>query len=632
MRKLAPSWDRLVQLGLAATVVFYLRTAVYGVTSLQYHRGVAVAYAFAASLLLYRGTRRSPEDRPTEVDVLLALVSCVVAGYWITQYEGLAYRAGAFNTVDVAMGVVALALAVETTRRVLGPSMTVVALLLVAYALWGDRLPGVVGHRGFSLRRVVEYFYLTPEGLFGVMPDILGTYILPFVAFGAFLLRAGVAKFFMDLSIALVGRIRGGPAQVALVSSALFGSINGSPVANTATTGAFTIPLMKRCGFPPHIAAAVEAAASTGGMILPPVMGAGAFIMAELTQTPYARIAAISILPGLLYFLGVGVMVYCEARKLGLEGLPPDQIPRLRDVLREGWYLLLPLAVLVAVLVRTTSASLAVIASIASTVAVSWLRRETRMGPREIWAALVDAGRSSTYVAAATGAIGIVVAVVTLTGIGVRFSQLVLDVSGGSLPVALLLVAAASFVLGMGMPITAAYLVLAVVAAPALVQMGIPLLSAHMIIFWLSLDSNITPPVALGAYTAAAIAQADPWRTGWNSFRFAKMIYVMPVLFAYTHLLMTGTWQENVWAAASAVVGTVTFSIMSTAYFLVRTSLVEWLVLAVATVLCFIPTLPTDLAGIGLFLLVYLWQRHQLLRKARPAPRGGELSAKPVVD
>jgi len=632
MRKLAPSWDRLVQLGLAATVVFYLWTAVYGVTSLQYHRGVAVAYAFAASLLLYRGTRRSPEDRPTEVDVLLALVSCVVAGYWITQYEGLAYRAGAFNTVDVAMGVVALALAVETTRRVLGPSMTVVALLLVAYALWGDRLPGVVGHRGFSLRRVVEYFYLTPEGLFGVMPDILGTYILPFVAFGAFLLRAGVAKFFMDLSIALVGRIRGGPAQVALVSSALFGSINGSPVANTATTGAFTIPLMKRCGFPPHIAAAVEAAASTGGMILPPVMGAGAFIMAELTQTPYARIAAISILPGLLYFLGVGVMVYCEARKLGLEGLPPDQIPRLRDVLREGWYLLLPLAVLVAVLVRTTSASLAVIASIASTVAVSWLRRETRMGPREIWEALVDAGRSSTYVAAATGAIGIVVAVVTLTGIGVRFSQLVLDVSGGSLPVALLLVAAASFVLGMGMPITAAYLVLAVVAAPALVQMGIPLLSAHMIIFWLSLDSNITPPVALGAYTAAAIAQADPWRTGWNSFRFAKMIYVMPVLFAYTHLLMTGTWQENVWAAASAVVGTVAFSIMSTAYFLVRTSLVEWLVLAVATVLCFIPTLPTDLAGIGLFLLVYLWQRHQLLRKTRPAPPGGELSAKPVVD
>lgn len=632
MRKLAPSWDRLVQLGLAATVVFYLWTAVYGVTSLQYHRGVAVAYAFAASLLLYRGTRRSPEDRPTEVDLLLALVSCVVAGYWITQYEGLAYRAGAFNTVDVAMGVVALALAVETTRRVLGPSMTVVALLLVAYALWGDRLPGVVGHRGFSLRRVVEYFYLTPEGLFGVMPDILGTYILPFVAFGAFLLRAGVAKFFMDLSIALVGRIRGGPAQVAVVSSALFGSINGSPVANTASTGAFTIPLMKRCGFSPHIAAAAEAAASTGGMILPPVMGAGAFIMAELTQTPYARIAAISILPGLLYFLGVGVMVYCEARKLGLEGLPPDQIPRLRDVLREGWYLLLPLAVLVAVLVRTTSASLAVIASIASTVAVSWLRRETRMGPREIWAALVDAGRSSTYVAAATGAIGIVVAVVTLTGIGVRFSQLVLDVSGGSLPVALLLVAAASFVLGMGMPITAAYLVLAVVAAPALVQMGIPLLSAHMIIFWLSLDSNITPPVALGAYTAAAIAQADPWRTGWNSFRFAKMIYVMPVLFAYTHLLMTGTWQENVWAAVSSVVGTVTFSIMSTAYFLVRTSLVEWLVLAVATVLCFIPTLPTDLAGIGLFLLVYLWQRHQLLRKARPAPRGGELSAKPVVD
>ncbi|MDR7607103.1 MAG: TRAP transporter fused permease subunit, partial [Armatimonadota bacterium] len=381
-----------------------------------------------------------------------------------------------------------------------------------------------------------------------------------------------------------------------------------------------------------HIAAAVEAAASTGGMILPPVMGAGAFIMAELTQTPYARIAAIAMLPGLLYFLGVGVMVYCEARKLGLEGLPPEQIPRLRDVLKGSWYLLLPVVVLVAVLVRTTSASLAVIASILSTVAVSWLRRETRMGPRELWEALVDAGRNSTYVAAATGAIGIVVAVVTLTGIGVRFSQLVLEVSGGSLPVALLLVAAASFVLGMGMPITAAYLVLAVVAAPALVQMGIPLLSAHMIIFWLSLDSNITPPVALGAYTAAALAQADPWRTGWNSFRFAKMIYVMPVLFAYTHVLMTGTWQENLWAAISSVVGTVAFSIMSTAYFLVRTNLLEWLVLAAATVLCFIPTLGTDLAGIGLFVLVYLWQRHRLLKRPPLVPQPVELTGKPVVD
>lgn len=630
MRQLAGGWQRAVHAGLAATVVFYLWTSAFGVTSLQYHRGVAVAYALAASFLLYRGTRRAPGDRPTAADVALAAAGVVVAGYWITQYEALAYRAGAFHPVDVAMGMVALALAVESTRRVLGPSMTVVALMLVAYALWGGHLPSVVGHRGFSLRRVVEYFYLTPEGLFGVMPDILGTYILPFVAFGAFLLRAGVAKFFMDLSVALVGRMRGGPAQVALVSSALFGSINGSPVANTATTGAFTIPLMKRCGFPPHIAAAVEAAASTGGMILPPVMGAGAFIMAELTQTPYARIAGIALLPGLLYFLGVGVMVYCEARKLGLEGLPSEQIPRLRDVLREGWYLLLPLVVLVAVLVRTTSASMAVMASIPTTVAVSWLRRETRMGLREIWEALVDAGRNSTYVAAATGTIGIVVAVVTLTGIGVRFSQLVLDVSGGSLPIALLLVAAASFVLGMGMPITAAYLVLAVVAAPALVEMGVPLLSAHMIIFWLSLDSNITPPVALGAYTAAALAQADPWRTGWNSFRFAKMIYVMPVLFAYTHILMTGTWQENLWAAASSVVGTVAFSIMSTAYFLVRTTLMEWLVLAVATILCFVPTLSTDLAGIALFLLVYLHQRHRWLRTAGVAPAG--LPAKPVVE
>ena len=615
MRQLSGWWKRLVEVGLAATVLFYLWTSAFGVTSLQYHRGIAILYSFAAGFLMYPGTRRAPNDRPTWADAVLAAASAVVTGYWVFQYEALAYRAGAYTSLDFAMGLAATLLALEVTRRALGIPMTVVAIAMVAYALWGNYLPGAISHRGFPLRRVVEYVYLTPEGLFGIMADIIGSYILPFVAFGAFLMRAGVAKFFMDISLALVGRLAGGPAQVAVVSSALFGSINGSPIANTATTGAFTIPLMKRVGFPPHIAAAVEAAASTGGMILPPVMGAGAFIMAELTRTPYAEIAKLSMIPGLLYFLGVGVMVYCEARKLKLRGLPPDEVPKLGPVLRDGWYLLVPLAVLVAVLLRTTSPSQAVIYSILACIAVSWLRRETRMGPREVWEALVETGRSTTYVAAASGAIGIVVGVVALTGIGVRFSQLVLDISRGSLPLALLLVAAASFILGMGMPITAAYLVLAVVAAPALERMGLSLLAAHLIIFWLSLDSNITPPVALGAYTAAAIAQADPWRTGWNSFRFAKMIYVMPVLFAYTHILFTGTPQENLWAVISSVVGTVAFSIMSTGYFLVRTTIWEWLVLAAATVLAFIPTIATDVAGIAIFAGVYLWQRRKLSRQ-----------------
>jgi TRAP transporter 4TM/12TM fusion protein len=453
------------------------------------------------------------------------------------------------------------------------------------------------------------------------MAEVVASYIIPFVVFGAFMLRAGVAKAFIELSLVFFGRVPGGPAQVAVVSSALIGSINGSPIANAAMTGAVTIPLMKRTGWPPHLAAAVEASASTGGMVLPPVMGAGAFIMAEMTRTPYAEIVKLSIVPALLYFLSVGIMVYCEARKLGLKGLPPEELPALGPTLRRTWYFFLPIVLLVVALFAGASPSQAVVYATLATIAVSWMGRDTRMGPRAIWEALVEGGRSAVFVAAITGAVGIIIGIASLTGIGIRFSAIVLTLSGETLIVALVLIAIASLILGMGLPITASYLVIAAAAAPALGEFGLPLLTAHLIIFWLSLDSNITPPVALGAYTAAAIAEADPWKTGWNSFRFAKLIYVMPLLFAYTHILFTGTFEENAMAIASAIVGTVAFSIMSTAYFLVRTTWLEWLALAFATVLAFVPTVATDLAAFALFAAVWLHQRRRSAAAgARAAP------------
>lgn len=618
MRALSGRWEAVAQLVMGAAAAFYLRAAAFGVDSLQYHRGIAVLFSFVAAFLLYRGSRRARANTPSPLDLLLILGAVSGVGYWILEHEALAYRAGAYTRMDLWMGVIVTVLAVEAARRVLGRPLAVVALLAIAYALFGSYLPPIVGHRGFTVRRVVEYVYLTSDGIFGVMAEVVATFIIPFVVFGAFMLRAGVAKFFIDLAMASLGRIPGGPAQVAVLSSALLGTINGSPIANTATTGAITIPLMKRVGFPPHIAAAVEASASTGGMILPPVMGAGAFIMAEITGIRYVDIVKMSIVPGVLFFLSVGIQVYLESRKLGLRGLSPEELPRLRHVLIQGWYLFLPIGVLVALLMGGWSPVRSAVYAIAATVAVSWLRRETRMGPREIWLALVDGGKASTFVAAATGVVGIVIGILALTGIGIRFSTIMLTLAGQNLPLVLLLIAIASFILGMGLPITAAYLVVAVVAAPALAEMGVPLIAAHLIIFWLSLDSNITPPVALGAYTAAAIADADPWRTGWNSFRFAKMIYVMPLLFAYTHILFNGTPTENTWAVVSAIVGTVAFSIMSTGFFLVRTTLGEWLLLAAATVLAFIPGYATDLTAIGIFVAVYLWQRKKMHLAARP--------------
>lgn len=618
MRELSRRWDGFVQLLLGSTAAYYLWKAAFGVTSLQEHRGIAVLFSLAAPLLLYRGSRRARPDAPSALDILLVIAAGVGVGYWIVEHEALAYRAGAFLPMDFWMGAIVTVLAIEAARRVLGRPLATIAALAILYALFGASLPPLIGHRGFTIRRVVEYVYLSSDGIFGIMAEVLATFIIPFVVFGAFMLRAGVAKFFIDLAMAGFGRVAGGPAQVAVVASGLLGSINGSPIANTATTGSMTIPLMKRIGFPPHLAAAVEASASTGGMILPPVMGAGAFIMAEMTGISYGKIAAVSIVPGLLFYLSNGIMAYLEARKLGLKGLSREELPNAGIVVREGWYLFLPIAVLAGLLLSGFSPARAVVFAVLATVAVTWFRRESRMGPVQIWQALVDGGKACTFVAAATGAVGIIVGILALTGIGIRFSSVVLTIAGQNLPLALLLIAIASFVLGMGMPITAAYLVVAVVAVPALSEMGVPLLAAHLIIFWLSLDSNITPPVALGAYTAAAIAGADPWKTGWNSFRFAKMIYVMPVLFAYTHILFTGTPSENAWAVVSAVVGTVAFSICSTAFFLVRTTLVEWLLLAVATVLTFVPGLTTDLTGIAIFIAVYLWQRAKANRLPRP--------------
>ncbi len=610
-RTLTRTWDIVLQVLLGGTSIYYVWLAWYGAASLQYFRGIVVIYSLVVPMLLYRGSQRARSDAPTAVDILLAFGAVVGVVYWIIEHEAMAYRAGVYTSLDVSMGVVVTIVAIEAARRVLGWSMALTALLPVAYALFGQYLPPIIGHRGFTLRRVIEYVFLTSDGIFGIMAEVMAGFIIPFVVFGAFLQRAGVAKFFIDLSLGLFGRIRGGPAQAAVVSSALFGTINGSPVANTVVDGAITIPLMMRTGWPPHIAAAIEAAASTGGMILPPVMGAGAFIMAEMTGTPYAQIAKIAAIPGVLFFVSVGVMIYLEARKFGIRGLPAREVPRLGETLRSGWYLFVPIAILVALLTRGVTPERAAVYSILATVAVSWLRRETRMGLRAIWEALVDGARSALFVGALTGAVGVLIGVLALTGIGIRFSYIVVALAGGKLWLTLLLVAVSTLVLGLALPITATYLIVAVIAVPVLRELGVPLLAAHMIVFWLALDSNITPPVALGPFAAAAIAGADPMRTGWACFRFAKIIYVMPVFFAYTHLLLDGTLWQNTAAIISATLGTLLFSGVSAAYLVVRTTVVEWLALAAATALAFLPRPEAWAAALLLFAGVFFWQRRR---------------------
>jgi TRAP transporter 4TM/12TM fusion protein len=609
IRSLSGRWDLAVKLMMGMTAIYYVWASTVGVVSLQYFRGIAVLYSLVLPVLLYKGSARSRGDAPSLLDLLLAAGATVSVVYWIAEHEAMAYRAGDYTQLDVWMGVIATAIAIEAARRVLGWDMALCAVVPIVYALFGNYLPYIVGHRGYSIRRIVEYVYLTSDGIFGIMAAVLAEFIIPFVAFGAFLERAGVAKFFVDISLASLGRIAGGPAQASVVSSLLMGTISGSPIAETVTKGSITIPLMKRAGFPPHIAGAVEAAASTGGAIMPPVMGAGAFIMSEMTGIPYLEIIKVAAIPGLLYFLSVGLMVYFEARKLGLRGLPREELPRSGEVWRRGWYLLLPVAVLIGVMVSGYSPQLAAFYGMVSTIAVSWIRKETRMGVAEIWQALVNTGKNCLFVAALTGAVGVLIGVLSLTGIVIRFPYMLVELAGENMLITVALIACATFVLGLPLPITATYLIVAVVAVPALLKLGLPVLSAHLLIFWLSLDANITPPVAMGPFAAAAIAQADPMKTGWACFRFAKIIYVMPLLFAYTHVLLTGTEAQNIGAIGSATLGIVLFSIVSTGYFYIRTRWLEWLLLAGATVLAFIPNVVSGLAAIAVFAAVLLWQR-----------------------
>ncbi|OGQ79685.1 MAG: hypothetical protein A3F90_18685 [Deltaproteobacteria bacterium RIFCSPLOWO2_12_FULL_60_19] len=610
-RSLSGRWNVATQIMMGGVTLYYVWASTIGVVSLQYFRGIAILYSLVAPLLLYKGWRGDREDAPSVLD--LALAAGVAAGvvYWMVEHEAMAYRAGDYTLVDVWMGVVVTAVAIEAARRVLGMDMALCAIVPILYALFGNYLPYIIGHRGYSIRRVVEYVYLTSDGIFGIMAEVLASFIIPFVAFGAFLEKAGVAKFFVDVSLAALGRIAGGPAQASVVSSALMGTISGSPIAETVTKGPITIPLMKRAGFPPHIAGAVEAAASTGAAIMPPVMGAGAFVMAEMTGLPYLEIIKVATIPGILFFLSVGVMIYFESRKLGLRSLPAAELPRFREVWSRGWYLFLPIAALIAAMISGYSPQVAVIYGIGFTIAVSWFRKETRMGVKEIWEALVGTGKNCLFVAALVGAVGVLIGVLSLTGIVIRFPYVLVDLAGENLLFTIGLIAVATFVLGLPLPITATYLIVAVIGVPALVKLGVPVLSAHLIIFWLSLDSNITPPVAMGPFAAAAIAQADPMKTGWACFRFAKIIYVMPLLFAYTHILLTGTPAQNIWAIFSATLGTVLISIVGTAFFLVRMTLVEWLLLAAAAALAFVPYVSTAVAAIAIFAAVYLKQKRR---------------------
>lgn len=627
-------------------VLFYLYNAGISPVSAQWHRGVYVLITYVLVFLSYPVWHRSRPDRPTIFDIILAIIASVVVGYWVLEFEALNYRMGSETKLDFTVSLIGILISLEVCRRVLGWSLTIVGLCFIGYCYFGPYMPDLIAHRGFSLERIVNHVYLKQEGVFGIMADVLVTYVILFIFFGSFLKKSGAGKFFLDLPMALAGKSAGGPAKVAVIASGFFGSVSGSAIANTVSTGAFTIPLMKRAGFRPHVAGAVEPAASVGGMFMPPIMGAGGFLMAEMTETPFVEIMKMAIFPAVLYFLGVFIMVHFEAKRYGLVGLVDEDAPTAKYILKNEWFMSLPLIIIIVMMLMGYSPGFAAVLATVSCVGVSWLTKDHRMGPRQILEAMLEGARNTLVIGATVGVIGIIVGSIALTGIGLRFSDIIFSLSGGILPLAILLIGVASLILGMGVPVTAAYLITAVLAVPAMstmiaqhgyqmsfmdLEQALPqaatwtLLASHMIVYWFSQDSNITPPVCVAAYAGAAIAGSDPWKTGWTSFKFAKMIYLGPFLFAYLPaLLLNGTPFEIFMTYLTCALGTITFSALTMGYLICPTNVIEWIVAAVGTVLLLfpmvfgkitgleLPGIVVDFIAIGLFVAVYLMQKMRI--------------------
>ncbi len=563
-------------------------------------RAIHLAFIMAIGFLLMGFNKKSPRDRFSPIDVILALLSFAVVAYIMSDFDGLINRTGVVPTqMDVVVATLTVLLLLELTRRATGLVLPIIALVFMAYGLWGSNLPGLLRHSGYSYQRIVSFIFGT-EGIYTIPLGVSATYVFLFIAFGAFLQVSGAGQVFTDLAQAIAGSTRGGPAKVAIFASALFGSISGSAVANVVTTGAFTIPLMKSIGYRPHFAAAVEAVASTGGQIMPPIMGAGAFIMAEMVGVPYVDIIVAAAIPALLYYFALFWMIDFEAVKYNLRGIPRNQLPDFWAVTKSQGYLLLPLVVLIYYLViEQVSPIRAALISIVSILIISSVKRASRMGISKILDALNNSSTGMIEVASTCATAGIVIGVMGLTGLGVKFVTALVALSGGNLAVALFLTMIVSMLLGMGVPTTPAYVIVATTAAPALVKLGVPPLAAHLFVFYFACISAITPPVALAAFAGAAIAKANMWKVGLTAVKIGFAGFIVPYMFVYgTPLLMMASWEKVLQAVVTACVGTVCLAGGFQGWFWKSLRWPQRLVLVVAAFGLIDPQLITDLFGV----------------------------------
>jgi TRAP transporter 4TM/12TM fusion protein len=564
------------------------------------------------------------------IDWTLVVLSIYCTYYICNNLTQIFERQGDWLIHDRVVSLIGTLLVLEACRRVIGVIMSGICAASIAYAMFGQYMPELIIHKGYSIERITTTLWLTTEGIFGLPIGVAATFVFVFVLFGAILETTGGGAFFIDMAYALTGRFSGGPAKAAVVASGFMGSVSGSAVGNVVATGSFTIPMMKKVGYRSHVAGAIEAAASTGGQLMPPIMGAGAFLMAEFTNTSYLTIIKVALVPAIMYYLTVLVFVHYEAQKFGLKGQAKEDLPKIMTVIKQGLHFIIPVMILIYVLLSNYSPMMAGFVAVTSTLITSiianslrWaIRRQNKiklskfcMGEfKSILTALENGAKNAVMVSVACAAAGIIVGMVSLTGMGLKFSSLVLELSYGIKVLAILLIGGASLVLGMGLPVTASYIVLGTLAGPALMDMGVPIMVAHMIVFWYSQDANVTPPVSLASFAGAGIAKANPMKTAFTSWKLAKGLYIIPIVMAYRPLLGMGDNYELLhWEVLSTMVvtslGLVAFASALERYLFRKATVVETIFLWLASIALLWPNYWADIAGIILFFIVAVLQK-----------------------
>lgn len=584
-------------------------------------RAVHLAFATTLIFILYPASKRSPQKRISVLDGVAILAVWTTTIYLIYSFKHFASRAGDPNQLDVILGIVAIVLTLEITRRTTGWILTSLGSFFLLYAYFGQQMPGLLAHRGFDVAKISSFMYTTTDGLFGLTLGVSATYIFFFILFGAFLDSMGAGKFFIDFAYAMTGRRKGGPAQTVVLANGLMSMISGVPAADVVTIGAFTFPLLNKLGYDRTFTAALSAVASTGAMIAPPVMGSAAFLMAEMTGLSYKEICYAAAIPALLYYIALFAITHFYASRYGLQAAKAEDLPNIKQVFKDGWYNIIPIGVLIYFLIVVGySPMLAGFYSVISLLIVVVInivltgssRDRFREFGKNILKAMKGAAIGSLPVVATCAAAGFLVGVLNITGLGLKFTSILIAWSQGHLFLALIFAAIASLILGMGLPVAACYVILAVLVAPTLVQMGLTPMAANLFVLFFGAFSAITPPVAIAAYAAAAMQNVDPVKVGLRACWLAVPAFLIPFIFAYgPPLLMIGSIPEIIWAFITAIIGVVGLAAGLIGWLIGPTDILQRLMLIVGATMLIVPGIFTDIIGSILIILVVIWQRFQ---------------------